>query len=201
MTDSLESKKPFDREFFLNIIDEWKTLWMNQKQNSEEDYKNYFRRAFGVDANMSYSLARMCSEKALEAVSAESSDTPNETSERTDTWEAKYFAIKEQLEKELEEVKIESDNLDKAHFQERDLIRRDLGKANQKIAELEAENVEAYGRKLYSRRLLESNYADLLASLKIIQADLNVSESEDLIGTKRFIKDILDKQEGKDNGI
>lgn len=44
---------------FLEVIDEWQMLWMNQTQNSKEDYDNYWRRAFGVDANMRYSLARM----------------------------------------------------------------------------------------------------------------------------------------------
>lgn len=44
-------------EFFLNVVDEWKMFWMNQKQNSEDDYQNYFRRALGVDANMMHHLA------------------------------------------------------------------------------------------------------------------------------------------------
>lgn len=48
---------PSDREFFCQIIDQWKSYWMNQTQNSKEDYENYWRRAFGVDANMSYHLA------------------------------------------------------------------------------------------------------------------------------------------------
>lgn len=41
----------------LEIIREWKHFWMNQTQNSEEDRKNYFDRAFGVDANMMHDLA------------------------------------------------------------------------------------------------------------------------------------------------
>lgn len=43
---------------FLRVIHEWEAFWMNQKQNSEEDFKNYFRRAFNVDANMQHDLAR-----------------------------------------------------------------------------------------------------------------------------------------------
>lgn len=42
----------------VEIIREWKWSWMNQKQNSEQDFQNYYRRASGIDANMIYSLAR-----------------------------------------------------------------------------------------------------------------------------------------------
>ena len=50
------------KEHFLKIIEEWQGYWMNQTQNSEEDRQNYFRRAFGVDANMRHHLARMLAE-------------------------------------------------------------------------------------------------------------------------------------------
>ena len=53
-----------DEESFLKVIRSWKTIWMNQKQNSEADYQNYLQRAFGVDANMSHSLAKMLAEDA-----------------------------------------------------------------------------------------------------------------------------------------
>lgn len=53
----------FDQERFLDIIDEWKCFWMNQRQNSKDDYDNYFGRAMGVDANMKYHLAKMLAEK------------------------------------------------------------------------------------------------------------------------------------------
>lgn len=46
---------------FLTAITDWKHHWMNQTQNSEEDRKNYFNRAFGVDANMKHDLARRLS--------------------------------------------------------------------------------------------------------------------------------------------
>lgn len=41
----------------IAIIREWKYYWMNQRQNSDEDYLNYFNRAYGVDANMMHHLA------------------------------------------------------------------------------------------------------------------------------------------------
>lgn len=50
----------------LTIIEDWKFFWMSQTQNSKEDYENYYRRAFGVDANMMHSLADRI-EKALKA--------------------------------------------------------------------------------------------------------------------------------------
>lgn len=56
-----------NEEFFIQVIEKWKAYWMNQRQNSTEDYENYFRRAFGVDANMKYSLAKML----VEAVESE----------------------------------------------------------------------------------------------------------------------------------
>lgn len=46
-----------DKEFFKEIIRKWKFSWMNQRQNGEADFKNYHRRAFGIDSNMIYSLA------------------------------------------------------------------------------------------------------------------------------------------------
>ena len=36
---------------------------MNQKQNNEQDYQNYFRRAMGVDANMRHHLATLIVKK------------------------------------------------------------------------------------------------------------------------------------------
>lgn len=45
------------KQEILKVIEDWKYSWMNQTQNSKEDYENYFRRAFGVDSNMMHSLA------------------------------------------------------------------------------------------------------------------------------------------------
>ncbi len=42
-----------------DLIEKWKYYWMNQKQNSKEDYHNYFQRAFGVDANMMAHLEKL----------------------------------------------------------------------------------------------------------------------------------------------
>ncbi len=44
------------------VVDDWRAYWMNQTQNSKEDYDNYFRRAMGVDANMGHHLARKFAE-------------------------------------------------------------------------------------------------------------------------------------------
>lgn len=59
-----------DKEFFIGVIEKWQCYWMNQRQNSEEDYQNYWRRAFGVDANMKHHLARMIVE-ALASLEAQ----------------------------------------------------------------------------------------------------------------------------------
>lgn len=53
------------REFFLKIIREWKHFWMNQTQNSKEDFENYFGRAFGIDSNMTHHLSSKLSEAGL----------------------------------------------------------------------------------------------------------------------------------------
>lgn len=55
----------------LEIIREWKRIWMNQTQNGPQDYENYWRRAYGVDANMSHHLAKMIFEKLEEAQASE----------------------------------------------------------------------------------------------------------------------------------
>lgn len=54
-------------EEILTVIHEWKHYWMNQKQNSKEDYENYYRRALGVDANMAHHLADLICEKLKES--------------------------------------------------------------------------------------------------------------------------------------
>ncbi len=69
-------KKARDKEFFLEIIGKWKTYWMNQKQNSEQDYQNYFRRALGVDANMGHSLAKMIVKSIESEAEIDSFDHP-----------------------------------------------------------------------------------------------------------------------------
>lgn len=49
----------YTKQAILEVIEEWQSIWMDQRQNSEADFKNYFSRALGVDANMSHSLAKM----------------------------------------------------------------------------------------------------------------------------------------------
>lgn len=66
--------KSLDKEFFLDVICKWKSFWMNQTQNSEDDRQNYFNRAYGVDANMKHHLAEMCSKAAIAAVSEASGE-------------------------------------------------------------------------------------------------------------------------------
>lgn len=48
----------FTEDNIREVILDWKHAWMNQTQNSKEDYYNYFKRAFGIDANMQCDLAR-----------------------------------------------------------------------------------------------------------------------------------------------
>jgi len=61
--DVLEAKleKFFDRREveLVEVIEEWLRTWMNVTGTTPEDAANYHRRAFGVDANMRYSLARL----------------------------------------------------------------------------------------------------------------------------------------------
>lgn len=83
------------KDSFLTVIEEWTGYWMNQRQNSQQDYENYFRRAFGVDANMRHHLAVLIAKReepivrellelvesqreALENVKCYHCDLPNE---------------------------------------------------------------------------------------------------------------------------
>lgn len=50
-------REKLTKDFFLELVREWKFFWMDQKQNSQADYENYHRRAFGIDANMQHDLA------------------------------------------------------------------------------------------------------------------------------------------------
>lgn len=53
------------KDYFLELVERWQSIWMNQKQNSKEDYENYWRRAFRVDANMRHHLADMIAKDPL----------------------------------------------------------------------------------------------------------------------------------------
>ena len=48
--------RPID---FEKVVDSWKSFWMNQTQNNEEDRFNYFNRVMGVDSNMKHHLVEM----------------------------------------------------------------------------------------------------------------------------------------------
>jgi hypothetical protein len=58
----VRTQKYFEHDCILKIIDEWQMCWMSVTGTTEEDAKNYRRRAFGVDANMRHGLARMITE-------------------------------------------------------------------------------------------------------------------------------------------
>lgn len=64
------SKVECDRESFLEVARKWKSFWMNQRQNDEADFQNYFNRALGVDANMTHHLAKMMNEHSDKAIAA-----------------------------------------------------------------------------------------------------------------------------------
>ena len=51
------AKSPTECEL-VKVIEVWKHAWMNVKGTDEADASNYFERAFGIDANMKYDLAR-----------------------------------------------------------------------------------------------------------------------------------------------
>lgn len=50
--------KELNEQNILEAIEEWQFFWMDQTQNSQDDYLNYRSRAFGIDANMRHSLMR-----------------------------------------------------------------------------------------------------------------------------------------------
>ena len=54
--------KLLNNEFFLKIVRDWKHSLMNQRQNDEADFQNYYNRAFGIDSNMMHSLANRLSD-------------------------------------------------------------------------------------------------------------------------------------------
>lgn len=57
----MSEQRTFEQEL-VEVAYKWKHTWMNQRQNSKEDFENYHRRAFGVDANMIHHLAKMMAE-------------------------------------------------------------------------------------------------------------------------------------------
>lgn len=64
----------FSKENLKDGIDQWVMFWMNQKQNNEQDYQNYLRRAIGVDANMRHHLAKKLHEQFIKAIKGERDD-------------------------------------------------------------------------------------------------------------------------------
>ena len=65
VTDLLSKAKAANKDHYLKIIQEWKHAWMNQYDNGQSDHDNYFRRAFGIDANMKHSLAKLLMENSV----------------------------------------------------------------------------------------------------------------------------------------
>lgn len=69
VNDLLSKAKAADNLYYEQIIQKWKSAWMSDAQNPPEEHKNYFHRAFGIDANMKHSLAKMLAEdSASEAI-------------------------------------------------------------------------------------------------------------------------------------
>ncbi len=103
-----------DKEFFLEIIESWTRYWMNQTQNSESDRANYFRRAFGVDANMRHHLA-MKMHVAFEQMRKERDawKTMNDfrdKQERCNDWQSAYHeAVKERGALKAQVERLEKD--------------------------------------------------------------------------------------------
>ena len=60
-----------DEKFFLDTIENWQRIWMNVTGTDERDRKSYSNRAFGIDANMKYSLARLLAKQALAKIRGE----------------------------------------------------------------------------------------------------------------------------------
>ncbi len=70
-----------DEESIVKVIEEWKHGWMNVAGTDEADRKNYFNRAFGIDANMKYGLARLLinhfkARQTLAALTPQNGETP-----------------------------------------------------------------------------------------------------------------------------
>lgn len=68
----LESKANLDRyemalteDSLVEQIYKWKFIWLDVKGTDEADRKNYFDRAYRIDANMIYSLAKIIAREAL----------------------------------------------------------------------------------------------------------------------------------------
>lgn len=53
-----QARKELTEAALVKVIEEWKFGWMNVTGTNEEDAARYRRRAFGIDANMIYGLAR-----------------------------------------------------------------------------------------------------------------------------------------------
>lgn len=107
-----------DKDNYLEIIESWLSYWMNQTQNSESDRANYFRRAFGVDANMRHHLAG----KLAESLQARETALLKEI---------------EELKADLVTLEAQFQLVDEAH--ERCVIARDEYKAKLAASEAEVE--------------------------------------------------------------
>jgi len=109
----------FDESALREIIGEWKMYWMNQRQNSEADFQNYYSRAFGVDANMQHSLARMLNEKlrpVIQELRAEVAELKNKFIGHEDCRETSkgWHECMRNMETEIQTLKAEKAELTKA---------------------------------------------------------------------------------------
>lgn len=104
----------FEKEHFKCVIDKWLAYWMNQTQNSKEDYDNYFRRAAGVDANMRYHLADLLMKEqasltaALVYVAATANQLMSSLAEfegMDESYSSEYFQAMDEALARLEQLK------------------------------------------------------------------------------------------------
>lgn len=108
--EELQKSSDITKDSCVGVIMEWKTFWMNQKQNNDADYKNYLHRAIGVDANMKYHLADLFFEHFLPVLSLiQKLKSDNETNanvliKQVQIRDEEISVLKAQLEKCKEHV-------------------------------------------------------------------------------------------------
>ena len=85
------------KDVCMHVVTEWQSFWMNQKENSEADYQNYFHRALGVDANMRHHLA----DKINEQLVSKLINQRNDLVAQLHTEEAHKIAIIKRMDEEL----------------------------------------------------------------------------------------------------
>jgi hypothetical protein len=127
------------REGTLEIIRKWKFFWMNQKQNSEEDFQNYFNRACGIDSNMIHHLADLIDANPQTHIekSAEFRGDDGDVSKN-----GEFFAVKSSKSAELQDrIQALEKQLKEAKKEDEKMVAR-LHRQSGVMADLENENAE-----------------------------------------------------------